>query len=58
MNLFQIMQQAQSFQKAFSAQNPNVNPREYLQRMMNQGKISQQQFEHARTFAKTLGVNL
>lgn len=57
-NPMQIMQQFQKFREDFQKQNPNVNPQEYVQRLMSQGKVSQTQFEQARKFAETLGFKM
>lgn len=57
-NPMQIMQQFQKFKQDFSQKNPGVNPQEYVQKLMSQGKVSQQQFEQARSFAQMFGFKL
>lgn len=52
------MQQFQKFKQDFSQKNPGVNPQEYVQKLMSQGKVSQQQFEQARSFAQMFGFKL
>ena len=54
-NPMQIMQQFQSWKQGFERSNPGVNPQEYVQKLMNEGKVSQQQFEQARNFAGNPG---
>lgn len=58
MNPMQMMQQFQSWKQAFTQKNPGVNPQEHVQQLMNQGKISQQQFEQARSMANMLGFKI
>lgn len=58
MNPMQLLQQFQQFKQNFSQQNPGINPQEYVQRLMSNGKVSQQQFEQARNFAGMFGFKL
>jgi hypothetical protein len=52
------MQQFQNWKQGFERSNPGVNPQEYVQKLMNEGKVSQQQFEQARNFASMMGMKL
>jgi hypothetical protein len=58
MNPAQLVQQFNQFKQQFQQQNPGVNPQDYIQQLMNQGKVSQQQFEQARSFAGMFGFKL
>lgn len=58
MNPMQLIQQVQQFRQQFQQQHPGMNPQEYIQKLMNQGKVSQQQFEQARNFAGMFGFKL
>lgn len=53
-NPFQIMQQYQQFKNNFMQKNPNVNPQAVVQQLLNNGKMSQQQFEQCRQWADML----
>jgi hypothetical protein len=57
-NPMQIMQQFQNWKQGFERNNPGINPQEYVQKLMNEGKVSQQQFEQARNFASMMGMKL
>lgn len=48
MNPMQVMQQVMQFKQRMQQQNPNMNPQQMVQQLMNEGKVSQQQFEQAR----------
>lgn len=54
MNLMEIMQQFAQFKQAFMQQNPGVNPQTIVQQMLNNGQMSQQQFEQVRNLANML----
>jgi hypothetical protein len=56
MNPMQIMQQAMNFRKQMLANNPNMNPQEMVNQMVSSGKVSQQQFEQARSIVESLGL--
>ncbi len=56
MNPMQMMQQINNFRQQMLSQNPGMNPQEYVQKLMNEGKVSQQQFEQARNFAGMFGL--
>lgn len=58
MNPMQIMQQAMNFRKQMLANNPNMNPQEMVNQMVSSGKVSQQQFEQARSIVESLGMKL
>lgn len=55
-NPMQIMQQAMNFRKQMLANNPNMNPQEMVNQMVSSGKVSQQQFEQARSIVESLGM--
>ncbi len=56
MNPMQIMQQAMNFRKQMLANNPNMNPQEMVNQMVSSGKVTQQQFEQARSIVESLGM--
>lgn len=56
MNPMQIMQQAMNFRQQMLANNPNMNPQEMVNQMVSSGKVSQQQFEQARSIVESLGM--
>lgn len=58
MNLMQIIQQAQQLKQNTTAQNANADPRQIIQKLMNEGKVSQQQYNSALQMARSLGVNI
>ena len=58
MNPAQILQQAMQTKAQILQQMPNANPQELVQRMLNNGSISQQKFEQARNMIGMLGVKL
>ncbi len=51
MNPLQLMQQFSQFRQNWLQQNPNVNPQQAVQQLLNSGKMSQQQFEQFRKIA-------
>lgn len=57
-NPLQMFQEFQKFQKEFQSSNPSVNPQEYIQKLLNEGKVTQQQFEQARNMASMVGIKL
>ena len=57
-NPMQIMQQFNQWKQNMINQNPNMNPQDMVNQMMQSGKISQQQFEQARNFASMLGIKI
>lgn len=59
MNPMQIMQQVMQFRQKMLSQNPNMNPQQMVQQLMNEGKVNQQQFEQARNMLSMFpGVKL
>lgn len=54
MNPFQLLQQFQQFRQTFMQKNPNVNPQNRVQEMLNTGKMTQTQFEQCRKMANML----
>ena len=58
MNPIQMFQEFQKFQKTFQDQNPGMNPQDYIQKLLNEGKVTQQQFEQARNMASAVGIKL
>lgn len=56
MNPMQMMQQFNNFRQQMLQKNPNMNPQEMVTKMMQNGQISQSQFEQARKFAEMFGV--
>lgn len=50
-NPMQMIQQIMNFKQNMLQQNPNMNPQDMINEMMKSGKITQQQFEQARSFA-------
>ena len=58
MNPFQMIGEFQKFQKEFKAQNPNMNPRDFIQNLLNNGKATPEQLEQARSMASAVGVKL
>lgn len=56
MNPIQMMQQFNNFRQQMLQKNPNMNPQEMVTQMMQNGQISQTQFEQARKFAEMFGV--
>lgn len=55
-NPMTLLQQLPQFKQQMLQQNPNMNPQDMVNQMLQSGKISQQQFEQARNFANMLGV--
>lgn len=58
MNPMQMFQEYQKFRESFEGNNPGVSPQQYIQNMMNQGKVSPQMLERARAMAQMVGVKL
>lgn len=54
MNPWQIWQQYQQFRQSFMQKNPNVNPQQKVQELLNTGRMTQQQFEQLRNMANSL----
>ena len=50
------MQRYESFKKEFMQKN--MNPQSAVQQLLNEGKMSQQQYEEYRGVAKAFGINL
>ena len=59
MNPLQFMQQFTQFRDTWMKQNPGANPQQAVQQLLNEGKMSQQQFEQLRNMANSFtGMNL
>jgi len=56
MNPMQIMGQVKQFRENMLRQNPGMNPQEMVNQMVSSGKVSQQQFEQARSIVESLGM--
>ena len=54
MNSLQMMQNFQRFKKEMEAKNPVINPQEKVSQMLQNGEVSQQDFEKARQMAAML----
>jgi hypothetical protein len=50
-NPMQMMQKFQQFKQEMMAKNPGMNPQEYVNQLVTSGKVSQAQFEQAKSFA-------
>lgn len=48
-NPMQMLQQAMQFRQRALQNNPNVNPQQMVNQLVQSGKVSQQQFERARS---------
>lgn len=55
-NPMSMLQQLPQFKANMLKQNPNMNPQDMVNQLLQSGKISQQQFEQARNFANMLGI--
>jgi hypothetical protein len=58
MNPMQMMKQFQAFRQQMLQNNPNMNPQQMVNELVQSGKVSQQQFEQARSFADSFGQHL
>lgn len=58
MNPMEIMQKFEKFKADMTAKNPNMNPQEIVNQMVQSGKASQQVFEQARGMAAMLGFRI
>ena len=56
MNPMKIMGQVKQFRENMLRQNPGMNPQEMVNQMVSSGKVSQQQFEQARSIVESLGL--
>ena len=56
MNPMQIMGQVKQFRENMLRQNPGMNPQKMVNQMVSSGKVSQQQFEQARSIVESLGM--
>ena len=56
MNPMQMMKQIQDFRQQMLQKNPNMNPQQMVNELVQSGKVSQQQFEQARNFAGMFGM--
>lgn len=56
MNPMQMMKDFQKFKQDMQAKNPNMNPQEMVTQMVSSGKVTQQQFEQARSLVNSLGI--
>lgn len=57
-NPMQMLQQAVNMRNRMLQQNPNTNPQQMVNQMLQSGKISQQQFETARNMLGMFGFKL
>lgn len=58
MNPMQMMQQINDFRQQMLQKNPNMNPQQMVNDLVQSGKVSQQQFEQARNFTSLFGMKL
>lgn len=58
MNPMQMMKDFQKFKQDMQAKNPGMNPQEMVNQMVQSGKVTQQQFEQARSIANSLGIKI
>lgn len=58
MNPMELMQKFNQFKQQMLQQNPGMKPQDMVNQMMQSGKVTQQQFEQARSFANMLGMKL
>ncbi|SHI61336.1 hypothetical protein SAMN02745671_01149 [Anaerovibrio lipolyticus DSM 3074] len=58
MNPQQIIQQMMTFRNQMLQQNPNANPQQMVNQLLQSGKINQQQFERARGMLGMFGFKL
>lgn len=58
MNPLQMMQNFQRFKKEMEAKNPGINPQEKVSQMLQNGEVSQQDFEKARQMAAMFGIKM
>lgn len=58
MNPLQMLGDFQKFQKEFQEQHKDMNPRSYIQNLLNAGKATPEQLEQARSMASMVGVKL
>jgi hypothetical protein len=58
MNPMQMFGEYQKFQREFVGKNQNMNPRDVVQRLLNDGKATPQMLEQARAMAAMVGVKL
>ena len=58
MNPMQIIGQVKQFRENMLRQNPGMNPQELVNQMVSSGKVTQQQFEQARSIVESLGLKL
>lgn len=58
MNPMQMFQEYQKFRQAFEGNNPGMNPQQFIQKLLNEGKVNPQMVEQARAMAQMVGVKL
>jgi hypothetical protein len=58
MNPMQMFDEYQKFQREFVGKNQNMNPRDVVQKLLNDGKATPQMLEQARAMAAMVGVKL
>lgn len=58
MNPLQMMQNFQRFKQEMEAKNPGINPQEKVSQMLQNGEVSQQDFEKARQMAAMFGIKM
>lgn len=58
MTPMEMMKNFQQFKQDMMSKNPNMNPQEMVNQMVSSGKVSQAQFEQARSIASMLGIKM
>jgi hypothetical protein len=58
MNPMQMMKDFQKFKQDMQSKNPGMNPQEMVNQMVSSGKVTQAQFEQARSIANSLGIKI
>jgi hypothetical protein len=58
MNPMQMMKDFQKFKQDMQAKNPGMNPQEMVNQMVSSGKVTQAQFEQARSIANMMGIKI
>lgn len=58
LNPMQMLQQAVNMRNRMLQQNPNINPQQMVNQMLQSGQISQQQFETLRNMLGMFGLKL
>jgi hypothetical protein len=53
-----MMKDFPKFKAEMEKKNPNINPQEMVSQMVSSGKVSQAQFEKARSLAAAFGIKI